>query len=271
MSYRLVAIDMDGTLLTPDLEISKKTIETARKVIEKKVIITLSTGRMYLAALPFANKLQLDVPLITCNGALIRCAKTGEEYYKKIILGAYYKEIIQYCHDNELSLSIYKDDEILIEDDTNLYIHQHMDKAEPQIIKDINTILDNSAIKILISSRDRIKLEYHTRKLHENYKDKLNFYFSLPYFVEIVHKEANKRNALEFLADKFNVKKEEIISIGDNFNDMDMIQYAGLGVAMENAPDYLKEAADFVTYSNNEDGVNYVLKKFILHNDFPSI
>ncbi len=265
MSYKLIAIDMDGTLLTPNLEISKKTIETTRNVIEKKVIITLSTGRMYLAALPFANMLQLDVPLITCNGALIKCAKTGKEYYKKTISSTYCKEVIQYCHNNELSLSIYKNDEILIEDNTNLHIHQHMDKAEPQIVGDINTILKDLVIKILISSRNRYNLDYHARKLYEIYKDKLNFYFSLPHFVEIVHKDSNKKNALKFLAEKFNIKKEEIISIGDNFNDMDMIQYAGLGVAMGNAPDYLKEVADFVTYSNDEEGVNYVLEKFVLH------
>lgn len=265
MDYKLIAIDMDGTLLTPNLEISKKTIETAREVIERNVIITLSTGRMYLAALPFANTLQLDVPLITCNGALIKCAKTGKEYYKKTISSTYCKEIIEYCHNNQLSLSIYKNDEILIEETTNLHIHKHMDMANPQISEDISKVLDDSIIKILISSKDEFDLDYHTRKLYEIYKDKLNFYFSLPHFIEIVNKDSNKKNALEFLADKFNVKKEEIISIGDNFNDMDMIQYAGLGVAMGNSPHYLKEAADFVTHSNDEDGVNYVLEKFILN------
>ena len=265
MNYKLIAIDMDGTLLTPNLEISKKTIETTRKVIDKNVIITLSTGRMYLAALPFANTLQLDVPLITCNGALIKCAKTGKEYYKKSVPATYCKEIIKYCHEKQLSISIYKDAKILIEDNTNLHIHEYMDKAKPQIVDAIKSFLDDSVIKILISSEDKFDLDYHTRKLYEIYKDKLTFYFSLPHFIEIVHKDANKKNALEFLANKFDIKKEEIISIGDNFNDMDMIQYAGLGVAMGNAPDYLKEAADFVTHSNDEDGVNYVLEKFVLH------
>lgn len=82
--------------------------------------------------------------------------------------------------------------------------------------------------------------------------------------VEIVNKEANKSNALQSLALKFNLKREEIIAIGDNFNDMDMIEYAGLGVAMGNSPDYLKDVADFVTHSNDEDGVRRVLEKFIL-------
>ena len=121
-----------------------------------------------------------------------------------------------------------------------------------------------AVIKIMFNSSDKYDLELHTRKLYELYKDELNFYFSLPHFVEIVHKKANKRNALENIALKFNVKREEIIAIGDNFNDMDMIEYAGLGVAMANAPDYLKKAADFVTNSNDEDGVRHVLEKFIL-------
>ena len=79
-----------------------------------------------------------------------------------------------------------------------------------------------------------------------------------------MHKEANKSHALEFLSTHFSIKKEEVIAIGDNFNDMDMIQYAGLGVAMGNAPEYLKKSADYVTRSNDEDGVRHVLERFIL-------
>lgn len=265
MDYKLIAIDMDGTLLTPELEISKETIQVVRKVIDKNVIVTLSTGRMYPAALPFANMLQLDVPLITCNGSLIKCAKTGKEYYKKAIEPEYCKEIIEYCVNNRLSLSVYKDDDIFIEKDSiNLPIHDHMDKAEPIVVENMNDLIDHSIIKILFNSEDKFDLEYHTKILNELYKDKVNFYFSLPYFVEVVNKDANKRNALESLANKFNIKREEIIAIGDNYNDMDMIQYAGLGVAMDNAPDYLKDIADYVTLSNDEDGVRYVLENFVL-------
>jgi Cof subfamily protein (haloacid dehalogenase superfamily) len=266
MEYKLVAVDMDGTLLTPQLEISKETIETINKVIEKGVIFTISTGRMYLAALPFANMLNLDVPIITCNGALTKCSKTGKVYDEKIIDKQHSKEIIRYCEEAGLSVSIYSEDDIYIKKSSeNLDIHLQLDHAKPQIINDFDSLLNGSIIKIMFNSNDKYNLEKHTQKLHELYKEKLNFYFSLPYFVEIVHKEANKRNALENLALKFNIKREEIIAIGDNFNDMDMIEYAGLGVAMGNAPDYLKEVAQFVTHSNDEDGVRHVLERFILN------
>lgn len=265
MEYKLVAVDMDGTLLTPKLEISKETVETINRVIESGVIFTLSTGRMYLAAIPFANMLNLDVPIITCNGALTKCSKTGKVYDQKIINKEHSSEIIRYCEEAGLSVSIYMEDDIYIQKNSeNIDIHLQLDHAKPQIIDNFDSLLDGSIIKIMFNSSDKYDLELHTRKLYELYKDKLNFYFSLPHFVEIVHKEANKRNALENIAIKFDVKREEIIAIGDNFNDMDMIEYAGLGVAMGNAPDYLKEAADFVTHSNDEDGVNHVLEEFIL-------
>ena len=265
MEYKLVAVDMDGTLLTPKLEISRDTVETINKVIEKGVIFTLSTGRMYLAAMPFANMLNLDVPIITCNGALTKCSKTGKVYDTKIIAKKHSSEIIKYCEKAGISVSIYREDDIYIKKDSeNLDIHLQLDHARPQIVKDFDSLLSGSIIKIMFNSSDKYNLELHTRKLYELYKEKLNFYFSLPYFVEIVHKDANKRNALENLAHKFNIKREEIIAIGDNFNDMDMIEYAGLGVAMGNAPDYLKDAADLVTHSNDEDGVRHILENYIL-------
>lgn len=271
MSYKLVAIDMDGTLLTPELEISKATVEAVRKAIETGTIITLSTGRMYLAALPFANLLQLDVPIITCNGALTKCSKTGKVYDLKTVQPRYCSEIIRYCREEGLSVSVYDDDEIFVEKDSeNIEIHEEMDMAEPITVDDLNTAVDGSVIKLLFNGRNKRKLEYHANRLYEQYGEKLNFYFSLPYFVEIVNKHANKSNALKDLAAKLDIKREEIIAIGDNYNDMDMIQYAGLGVAMGNSPRYLKEAADFVTRSNDEDGVRHVIEKFILHADIKS-
>jgi Cof subfamily protein (haloacid dehalogenase superfamily) len=265
MEYKLVAVDMDGTLLTPELEISKDTVETINKVIKKGAMFILSTGRMYLAAMPFAKLLALDVPIITCNGALIKCSKTGKVYDIKIISKEYSLKIIKYCEDYGLSVSIYREDDIFIKKDSqNLDIHMQLDHARPQVVDDFDSLLDGSIIKIMFSSSNKHSLDKHTRILNDLYKDKLNFYFSLPHFVEIVHKNANKRNALQDLALKFNIKREEIIAIGDNFNDMDMIQYAGLGVAMGNAPKYLKEVADFVTHSNDEDGVRHVLERFVL-------
>ena len=265
MQYKMIAIDMDGTLLTPELKISRETIDTVRKVIDQGVIVTLSTGRMYTAALPFALELQLDVPLITCNGALIKCARTGREYNKKTISKEHCMEMLEYCISSDLHTSLYKDDEIYTSASYNLHIHEKIDKSEPKVIDDIKSAVDDNIIKIMMSSKNKSALEYHSETIYKSYKDILNVYFSLPWFTEAVHKEANKRHALQYLSKHFGIKKEEVIAIGDNFNDMDMIQYAGLGVAMGNSPEYLKKSADYVTLSNDEDGVRHVLEKFILN------
>lgn len=268
MKYKLVAVDMDGTLLTPKLEISKATIEAVARAIEMGTVFTLSTGRMYLAALPFAGMLQLDVPLITCNGALTRCAKSGKVYDIKIIPDSICREISEYCNINNLSLSVYSDDDIFIRiDSDNIEIHDYMDHAKPQVVNDLDTIFNRSVIKLLINSRDKKSLEYHSRALSEKYGNELGLYFSLPYFTEIVHKDANKRNALEKVASIYNIRQEEIIAIGDNYNDLEMIKFAGLGVAMGNSPQYLKNEADFITHSNDEDGVRYIIEKFILDSE----
>ena len=128
---------------------------------------------------------------------------------------------------------------------------------ELEISKDTVVETINKVIK-------KHSLDKHTRILNDLYKDKLNFYFSLPHFVEIVHKNATKRNALQDLALKFNIKREEIIAIGDNFNDMDMIQYAGLGVAMGNAPKYLKEVAHLLPILMMKMESDTYLERFVL-------
>ncbi|KNY28159.1 Cof-type HAD-IIB family hydrolase [Pseudobacteroides cellulosolvens] len=268
MNYKLVAVDLDGTLLTPELDISDETIDAIRKVTHKNVMVTLSTGRMFLAAIPLAHELELDVPIITCNGALTKCSRTGKVFDKKIIPKQHYSQIIKYCQNNGLSTSVYSDDEIFThENSANMDIHREMDIAKPRIISDMESLNGESVIKILFNCNKKSKLNHHSEELYNAFKNKLTFYFSLPYFVEIVNKDANKRTALENLCAKLNISRKEIIAIGDNFNDLEMIRFAGLGVAMGNAPDYLKQEADFVTHSNDEDGVRYVLEKFVLKNN----
>ncbi|MDS1029229.1 Cof-type HAD-IIB family hydrolase [Bacillota bacterium LX-D] len=264
MKYKLIAIDIDGTLLTDNLYIEQETIDNIRQATARNVLVTLSTGRVYNSALPFAQKLQLDVPLITCNGAVIKGAKTATKYYEKTIAESCALEVIDYCQANSLDISIYRQDEIFIDEKSiNWEIHTYRDWTTPQILTGQEQFQD-SIIKFLINAADKQKLAEHSRKLAELFQKDLNFYFYLPDFVEVYAKEATKKNALQFLAAKFNIKREEIIAIGDNYNDLDMIEYAGLGVAMGNSPSELKNIADFVTYSNHENGVNYIFKTFVL-------
>lgn len=262
MNFKLVAIDLDGTLLDPDLKISGRNLEVIKAAVKQGVIVTLSTGRMFAAALPFARKLELDVPLITCNGAAIICAQTKTVYYERVLPHDIIVSVINLAGELKLELSLYTVDDIYVEDiEHNVRIHGRIDNAQVKPAKLEEIARNCNIIKILFSSNNPYE---HAEEVYRRFGRDCTFYFSLPWFVEIVDQGVDKGDALKELAGKFGVHREEIIAIGDNFNDLPMIKYAGMGVAMGNAPGDLKKLADFVTGSHDDDGVAHVIEKFIL-------
>jgi Cof subfamily protein (haloacid dehalogenase superfamily) len=122
---------------------------------------------------------------------------------------------------------------------------------------------ENSGPNKILCMAEPDDIEKLKRKIKENYCDNLNIYLSKPTYLEIMPKHGTKTSAIEFLCRRFNVKRSEVIAIGDNFNDVNMIEFAGMGIAMGNAPEQVKQLADEITLSNDEDGVAQVLKKYI--------
>lgn len=262
MTYRLIAIDLDGTLLDPHLKISQHNLEVIKSAIDKGVMVTLSTGRMFAAALPFARELQLDVPLITCNGAAIICAKSKKVYFERPIPGELLLKIIEMGQRLNIELSLFTLEDIFVaEAGHNAHIHREIDSAQVKVADLTEVARQHSIIKILFFSANLYK---DTEEFYQAFGQQCTFYFSLPWFTEIVARGVDKGDALKVLARKFSVEPEEIIAIGDNFNDLPMIQYAGLGVAMGNASEELKAEADFVSRSHDDDGVAHVIEKFVL-------
>lgn len=265
MEYKLIAIDLDGTLLDPYLKISERNLRVLKMAVKNNVIVTLSTGRMFAAALPFAERLELDVPLITCNGAAIICARSKKVYYERALSADTVLSVIGMARELKLQLSLYTVDNIYVEDiKDNSKIHREIDNA---VVKQANLeeiARESNIIKILFSSGD---LYRHAEEVYRRFEENCTFYFSLPWFVEIVAQGVDKGDALKKLASQYGVSSAEIIAIGDNFNDLPMIQYAGLGVAMGNAPDDLKNLADYVTCCHDDDGVAQVVEKFIFRAD----
>jgi Cof subfamily protein (haloacid dehalogenase superfamily) len=197
---------------------------------------------------------------------MIKCSKTGNIYYERNIDKDISRSIISELQCSGMAVSIYVDDDIYTaKNSRNIRLHRQIDNASnPDEVEDLLSLYSKPIIKILFAGSPN-RLETTAEHLYHKYNESVNFYFSIPYFVEIVDKRSNKALALKFLSEHFNIDREDIIAIGDNYNDLDMIRYAGLGVAMGNAPDYLKNAANYVTHSNNSDGVAHVLQKFILN------
>ena len=254
--YKLIAIDMDGTLLREDKTISDRTKETIKKAVEKGVKIVLASGRPIEGLERYLEELQLvteDDYVMSFNGSVIQNVKTKDIISKNILKGRDLK--ILYKLSKEIGVNIHAfTKQGCVTPSMNEYtqLEGSINGIEVHEI-DFNTIDDEEdVIKVMFIDPEPV-LTAAIEKIPENvYKD-FTVVKSAPYFLEFLNK------ASEYLG----IKREEIICIGDAGNDLDMIEFAGLGVAMGNAFEEVKAVADYITLDNDSDGVAHVIEKFI--------
>lgn len=262
--YKLVAIDLDDTLLTDQLELTDGTRKALEAAQAKGVTITLATGRMYASARNVARQIGLRVPLITYQGALVKHSEDGTVFYERYVPQEVIRYVFDYAAKHDLHLQAYVNDELIAaRENERLIAYSRNSKIPYRIEPDFAKLAEYPMHKLLIIDEpdilDQIKAEFE-----QQYGKIAHFTKSKPNFLEVMHPEGTKGHALQHLAAQIGCSIEETIAIGDSYNDLEMLQTAGLGVAMGNAVEALKEAADFVTYSNNEEGVRHVIEKFIL-------
>jgi Cof subfamily protein (haloacid dehalogenase superfamily) len=262
--YKLVAIDLDDTLLNDDREISEATKISLADAAAQGIIITLATGRMYASAAKIAKQLSLNVPLITYQGALVKNSIDGHILYERLVPPDITEWIYSYCVKNGLHLQAYVDDQLyVVEENQFIRNYSELSNIPYHVAPDFSSIIARPQTKLLIidmpEKLDRIGDDFRNTLGTEAHITK-----SKPNFLEIMHPEGTKGNALRYLAKHYNCPMEATIAIGDSWNDHDMVEIAGLGVAMANAVEPLKLIADFITTSNNQDGVKLVIDQYIL-------
>jgi len=262
MEYKLIAIDLDDTLLRNDLTISERAKRAIASSIEKGVLVTFATGRMYRSALPYALDLGLDLPLITYQGALVKYADGREVYHRPIELDVA-KEVIKFGKPSGLHINVYLGDELYMQGPTRWGKKYAAIAKVPIHFLNLPEDLQERPTKILFIGESS-ELDEMAQKLVEKFTHTINVTKSKDIFLEVSHPKATKGNALKELAESLHINSNQIIAIGDNMNDLDMIKYAGCGAAVANAVDALKQAADLVTKSNDDDGVAEVIEKLIL-------
>lgn len=263
--YKLVAIDLDDTLLNDDMEVSEATKATLAEAVARGVIITLATGRMYASAAKIAEQLHLNVPLITYQGALVKNSLDGQVLYERYVPSDIALWIYNYCSENGLHLQGYVNDQLYVKEENELVLNYARLSNIPYIVEpNFSSILTQPQTKMLIIDEPE-KLDRLGEYFRSVIGSQAHITKSKPNFLEIMHPEGTKGSALRFLAAHYGCKLDETIAIGDSWNDHDMVEIAGLGVAMENAVEPLKQIADFITTSNNDDGVKLVINQFILN------
>ncbi len=261
--YKMITIDVDDTLLNDQRKVTEATKDALAKAMSEGVMVTLATGRMFASAKKIAAQVGMNVPLITYQGSLVKNLLDDQVLYERFVPHDIARYLFEYAREHDLHLQGYYDDLLVgVEDNDKIKEYAKMANV-PYRIDSLEHLLSKPLSKLLFFNKPDV-LDTHSDQLQKIIGDAVHITKSKPYFLEVLHKEGTKGHAVHFLAQHFDCDLSQVIAIGDSWNDHEMLEVAGLGVAMGNAVDSLKAIADFVTKTNNEDGVKYVIDHFIL-------
>lgn len=268
MGYKLLVLDIDGTLTNNKKEITPRTLETLIRVQESGVKLVLASGRPTYGIVHLAEELRMQEfggYILSYNGGKILDVKSGDVIYETTLE----RELVPMLYDraisNGLQILSYVGEDIVCEEIDNKYVQYEsfltrmpLRKVE-SFVEEMNFAPD----KCLLVGDPEIILKLQG-ELNAEYGDRMGAYRSEPFYLEAVPLGIDKAKSLQRLLDHTSESVEELMAAGDGFNDLSMIKCAGFGVAMGNAQDEVKEAADYITLSNEEDGVAAMAEKFLL-------
>ena len=269
MKYKLLVLDVDGTLLNNEKEISKRTLSTLLKAQHTGIRIVLASGRPTSGLLPLAKALEMGNfggYIVSYNGAQIINAENGEVMFDKRINPELIPYLEKKARKNNFSIFTYHDEYLLTDNADNVHIRREAWLNNLRIMEEeeFSIAIDFAPCKCVLVSDDEEAL----RGLEAHWKRRLDgvldVFPSEPYFLEVVPCGVDKANTLGVLMEQLGVKREEVIAIGDGVADVTMLQLAGKSVAMGHAQDSVKICADYVTASNEEDGVAQAVEKLVL-------
>ncbi len=260
---KMVVVDIDGTILSQNCGISQNLKNHVKKLLEHDIKVVIATGRMHCSAKQIAQELGTDSPIIAYQGGLIVDGQ-GKVLWAKYCDQTLAREVVECLREDKFHINIYINDNLIAEDESK-YIKDYADGKfiTYEIVETLDNVGFDNLNKILAIDYDTDRIDYLVKKLCNSYKNDLYIVKSTPYFCEISNPEATKGNGIRFLADKWNIKQEEIMAIGDQDNDIEMLLAAGIRVAMGNATDNLKKVSNFITKSVDEDGVVHAINQFI--------
>ncbi len=275
MKYKILALDLDGTLLDSNLNISQKAKNKIEEITKEGVRIILCTGRRFSTVLPYMENLNFSDEIIINNGIIIKNIKTKKTIYSNYLSSDIYQKVISFSKNIKLPILVLVDEYphyevcIDVDKDANEYHIEYVEENK-KMCRVVDSLNNLPTEKIIVCS---ILYKYEAlRKIEFSLTQQLNEYINcftirnIKYkgsSMEVFAKRASKWNALRFLARKYAVQPSEIIAIGDDVNDIEMISNAGIGIAMQNAFDEVKKVADYVTASRDENGVVKAIDKFL--------
>lgn len=269
MKKKILILDIDGTLTNSKKEITPKTLDAMIKVQEAGHTIMIASGRPTHGVKWISDALQLERfggYILNFNGARITNVKTKEVVYQQMFPKDCMKPLYEYALSHDMGFMTYENNYLLYGTrlDEHMEFEARLNHLELKYVEDIISYVDFDINKCLFTSSVDVAPELE-KELVSMYEGKLSIYRSEPFFIEAMPLGVDKAASLERLFHIIGVDKQDAIACGDGFNDMSMIAYAGLGVAMANAQDAVKEVADVITKkTNDEDGLLEIVDKYLL-------
>ena len=267
MKYKVLAFDIDGTLTNSNKEITPLTKAAIWQAIDKGCTVVIASGRPRQGVLRYVKELELDKRggyICALNGGCLENCVTGEVIQKSTVPVEYYGEIYDLAKENKVNLMTYEGDDVISEkDDEYVMLEVRINGLGMKKVKNLKEYVNFPVPKFLMTGEGNYLAQVEKR-VYEKLHDRMDVYRSEPFFLEILPKDINKAKTLEALLEHLGCTREELMAFGDGFNDLSMIEYAGMGVAMGNGADVVKAAADYIAPSNDQDGIEEALKKFVL-------
>ena len=264
--YRAIALDLDGTLTNHDKVVTPKTREALLKAASEGAVIILASGRPTYGIEPVAECLELQKRggyILSYNGGNIVNAKTGEKLFSQFLPDEVIPELYAYAKEHGHALLGYAGNEIITEMPDDQYVKEEsrINKMNIRKVDNLFESLEPHPTKLLMTGDPTLMLKAE-EELVEKLGDRMDIFRSAPFFLELVPKGIDKAKSLTRLLTKINLTPADLIAFGDGYNDLSMLKLAGMGVAMENAAPEVRAEADYVTLSNEEDGVAAALTHF---------
>ena len=267
IGYKIIALDLDGTLTNSDKIITPETKQALFEFQEKGGKIVLASGRPTQGIVPIAKELELDEYggyILAFNGSRMVDFETKEVLFNQTLTMEEVADLHRLAVEYKVNILTYEDENILTENAEDPYakIEQKITNMNLVQVEDISKALSKEANKCLMTGEPE-HLARVEQLVKEQMQGRIEVYRSQDFFLELVPKCVDKAASLSKLLEALHISRNDLIACGDGYNDLSMIQYAGLGVAMSNANQDIQDAADYVTFSNDEDGIAHVLHKFV--------
>lgn len=267
MDKKALVLDIDGTLTNSKKEITDNTRRAIWDAVMRGHEIMLASGRPTPGMRRYEEELELaryGGYLLSFNGARIVECRTGEVIYQRNLPNGLLRGLYRYARERHMGLITYLGDTVIsaFEPDEYIQLEARINGLPIRVVENFPQFVDFDIQKCLLTAPGEQAAVYE-RELQEKYGESASIYRSEPFFVEVMPQGVSKASSIEQILSVIGVNREHVICCGDGYNDISMIRYAGLGVAMANAQPEVKAAADYITASNDEDGIVQVIREFM--------